>query len=367
MSDHLSPLSDESDIRPTVATTRGSRGIWIFLAGLVLAGAMLFQTLEARRAALTQPSTLRSNTNEEGFISAPPAPEISGDPQADADFGGARYALQRPRLQSPIQLTVTSKPKALPESTSPIRSYSQPKQAPLLDSAPNSGSVAFQSVPSGPRPGPSGETRYPGATGGTVDGPADQNNSRDRVQASRLKNPATTVPKGTVIQAVLETALDSTRAGFARAIVSRDVYAFDGGKVLIPRGSRLVGEYKSDVAAGQKRALIQWQRLIRPDGVLINLDSPAADPLGRAGVGGKVNTHFFERFAGSILQSTLNIGAQLATSRLSRDTYILAVPSSIPSVIGNQGEKIAPTLKVRQGSSVSVFVARDLDFTVVEP
>ncbi|WP_259467656.1 TrbI/VirB10 family protein [Sphingomonas sp. PP-F2F-G114-C0414] len=182
-----------------------------------------------------------------------------------------------------------------------------------------------------------------------------------------MKDPATTVPKGVVIQAVLETALDSSRAGFARAIVSRDVHAFDGSQVLIPRGSQLVGEYKADLTLGQKRVLVQWQRLMRPDGVLMNLDSPAADPLGRAGVGGKVNSHFFERFAGSILQSTLNIGAQLASQRVSRETYVVALPGTTgQGLVAPQGDKIAPTVKVRQGSSVSVFVARDLDFTVSE-
>jgi type IV secretion system protein VirB10 len=198
------------------------------------------------------------------------------------------------------------------------------------------------------------------------DGFGDRTDGKDRVQATRLKDPATTVPKGVVIQAVLETALDSTRAGFARAIVSRDVFAFDGGQVLIPRGSRLVGEYKADLTLGQKRVLVQWQRLMRPDGVLMNLDSPAADPLGRAGVGGKVNSHFLERFAGSILQSTLNIGAQLASQRVSRETYVLALPGTTQGLVSTQGDKIAPTIKVRQGSSVSVFVARDLDFTVTD-
>ena len=117
-----------------------------------------------------------------------------------------------------------------------------------------------------------------------------------------------------MIPAVLETALDSTRPGFARAIVSRDVRGFDGSRVLIPRGSRLIGEYRSEAAPGQKRALVIWSRLIRPDGVTIAIASPAGDPLGRGGIRARVNSHFFERFAGAILQSALDIGVNLAST-----------------------------------------------------
>lgn len=169
-----------------------------------------------------------------------------------------------------------------------------------------------------------------------------------------------------MIQAVLESALDSTRGGFARALVSRDIDSFDGSRVLIPRGSRILGEYKSDVALGQKRILIQWQRLTRPDGVIVELDSPSADPLGRAGTGGKVDTHFFQRFAGAILQSSLNVGVQLAARAAASDTIVLALPGSVQQGAGVQStppDKIAPTVTVRQGTSVSVFVAKDLDFT----
>jgi type IV secretion system protein VirB10 len=164
---------------------------------------------------------------------------------------------------------------------------------------------------------------------------------------------------------VLETALDSTRAGFARALVSRDVFSFDGSQILIPKGSRLIGEYKSDLSLGQNRALIQWQRMMRPDGVMIELDSPSADPLGRAGIKGKVNSHFFERFGGAILQSSLDIGVQLATSKVANGTVIYALPGEMRSAMPTQ-EKVQPTVTVKQGTSVSVFVARDLDFTAVQ-
>ena len=135
-------------------------------------------------------------------------------------------------------------------------------------------------------------------------------------------------------------------------------------RVLVPRGSRLFGEYKADMAPGQNRAFIEWQKLTRPDGVQIALDSPAADTLGRAGVVGHVNGHFFQRFSGAILQSALDIGVGVATRSASSGAVVVGLPGSSQSFSdGSSSQQIKPTLKVRQGTSVSVFVARDLDFS----
>ena len=160
---------------------------------------------------------------------------------------------------------------------------------------------------------------------------------------------------------------DSTRAGFARALVQRDVRGFDGTRVLIPRGSRLIGEYSGAAVQGQKRALILWSRLIRPDGVTSAIGSPATDTVGRGGVRAKVDTHFFERFAGALLQSVLDIGVNLA-ARSSDSPVIIALPGAVHGTTTTvvKPTEIPPTLKVKPGTSISVFVARDLDFTGAE-
>lgn len=189
---------------------------------------------------------------------------------------------------------------------------------------------------------------------------------REPAQASPSRLGPTTVPQGTLIPAVLETALDSTRPGQARALVSKDVRGFDGTRVLIPRGSRLFGEYRADLQPGQNRALVQWTRLIRPDGVSIALDSPAADALGRAGVKGQVNSHFFERFGSALLQSTLDLGVNIAARSVGDGTFVY-VPTGALGGAGAaiQPRQVQPTLKVRQGARVTVFVSRDLDFSTV--
>ncbi|WP_373489026.1 TrbI/VirB10 family protein, partial [Blastomonas sp.] len=188
-----------------------------------------------------------------------------------------------------------------------------------------------------------------------------------RARAGAFANRSTSIIQGTLIPAILESALDSTRPGFARAIVSRDVRGFDGTRVLIPRGSRLIGEYGSDNVAGENRALITWTRLIRPDGATVVIDSPVADPFGRVGVRARVNTHFFERFGSAILQSVLDIGVNAAARAIDSPT-VIALPGSFGGIPSQrvQPQQITPTLTVKRGTSVSVFVARDLDFTGVE-
>lgn len=96
-------------------------------------------------------------------------------------------------------------------------------------------------------------------------------------RASNLGDLSNTIVEGAVIAAVLETALNSDLPGYVRAVVTRDVKGFDGKKVLVPRGSRLIGQYKSGVALGQSRTFVIWTRLIRPDGAAIELSSPATD------------------------------------------------------------------------------------------
>ena len=180
-------------------------------------------------------------------------------------------------------------------------------------------------------------------------------------RSSRLADPARTAPQGTIVPAVLETAINSDLPGFARAVVSRDVRAFDGTTVVIPRGSKLVGQYRNGVAAGQSRAFVVWTRLLRPDGVTIDLASPAADALGRGGLQGKTDQHFFQRFGAAILLSVVSG----ATTRSTGDTVVIGSAqdaSRIAEIALQKQIDIPPTIKVAQGAPIRVFVARDLVF-----
>lgn len=180
----------------------------------------------------------------------------------------------------------------------------------------------------------------------------------------------TLIPQGAVIGGVMETALNSDLPGFARAIVQRDVRSFDGSTVLIPAGSRMIGQYKSGIAQGASRVFVLWTRLIRPDGVSIELASPAVDDLGRAGIGGKVNRHFLQRFGGAVLTSVLSAGINAAAASASSGSTILVGSSGQAANLANlasQNADIPPTITTKQGAAVRIFVARDLDFSRVGP
>lgn len=343
------------DARPLVASPVHNRSVWLFAGVASLAAILLFSALEARRADRIDKELSPAKVQDGAMIEPPPPLAIPDTAPSEAAY--PQGVTPWPVRVIPVSSTAlqTSSPRTAGRSRA-APTYQAQGTAPYYPPAPvalSSGpALVYQAPPS------------PVTTSENSDGA--QRGTLQRVSASRFERPATTIPQGSVIQAVLETALDSTRPGAARAIVSRDVRGFDGTKVLIPRGSRLYGEYKADVSSGQNRAMIQWTRLMRPDGVVIQLDSPSADPLGRAGVQGKVNSHFLTRFGSALLQTTLNIGVGLATRNVGGGTVVLGLPGSTQTIAPTSSENIKPTLKVAQGAPVSVFVARDLDFTEVE-
>lgn len=356
-------LKNEADVRPIVAKPVSNAPIWIFGTAVIVAAMLLFSTLDAHRRELGAPATKVRASDLAQMPASPPALYIPPDPATLAGPGGGQVvsalpipsppqSFPQPLAPSPrIPIPQRSTAFPTPPQSQPERSLSQSGPAVVLDSSTNSQALIG-----------------PGMAGGSTVAAAlaTAANSGQAAQAGLSRQGATTVPQGTLIPAVLETALDSTRPGQTRALVSRDVRGFDGTRVLIPRGSRLFGLYQADLAPGQNRALVQWTRLVRPDGVSIAIDSPAADSLGRAGVKGQVNSHFFERFGSAILQSTLDLGVNLAARSVGSGAYIYVPGATIGNVVSSpQSRPVQSTLKVNPGARVSVFVARDLDFSTV--
>jgi type IV secretion system protein VirB10 len=192
----------------------------------------------------------------------------------------------------------------------------------------------------------------------------------DTARATRLKDIASIVSQGTVIPAVLETAIDSDVPGFARAMISQDVRGFDGSKVLIPRGSKLIGQYKSGVAQGQTRAFVVWSRILTPDGISIDVGSPSTDPLGRGGLSGETDTHFLERFGSAILLSVISSGLDALAQNQGSTSISIGSSTQANQVAAVALQKqidIPPTIKVPQGTPLQVFLSRDLDFSALEP
>lgn len=191
------------------------------------------------------------------------------------------------------------------------------------------------------------------------------------VSAKQLPHPTLTVPAGEMIPATLETAINSELAGMARAITMRDVYALSGNRLLIPKGSTLVGQFNANVSQGQSRIFVVWNRVQLASGVVVTLNSSSADAIGRSGQGADyVDRHFFERFGSGVLLSVL--GGYAAIGGVNGQDEYNSVSQYRMNIAGNLQQtgaqsvqrdmKIAPTLQVNQGTQINVFVARDLDF-----
>lgn len=182
-------------------------------------------------------------------------------------------------------------------------------------------------------------------------------------RATAMVNPTTTVTQGTLIPAILETAINTDVPGYVRAVVSQDVRSFDGKQVLVPRSSRLIGQYQSGVQNGQKRAYVIWTRLIRPDGASVNIASPAVGFDGTTGLAGDVDNHFFKRFGSAMLLSV--IGGLGAIASGGASVVLGGAGQSAASIAAQQDGQVGPTIRVRMGEPIRVFTARDLDFSQV--
>ncbi|RUX21481.1 TrbI/VirB10 family protein, partial [Mesorhizobium sp. M7A.F.Ca.US.011.01.1.1] len=220
------------------------------------------------------------------------------------------------------------------------------------------------------------------------------------VKARAFRRTDALIPEGTIIRGYLETAINTDLPGAVRAVVREDIFSLDGRRILIPKGSRLTGEYRSGLARGQKRVFIVWSRVIRSDGISVDIKSPGADALGRGGMGGRVDTHWLERYGNAIMLSVVGgvseylsslsdssqNGQQRQVSTIDpvtgetttityggngsqRDARSIAFDKSSTALqqlaqeAFRDTQNIGPTVYVDQGTSIVVLVRRDLDFS----
>lgn len=323
------------DPRPLVAKQQSIMPM--VMGGIVLAviAIWLFMSLESAR-----------NARQAGPMSGPQEAPLAVGPQT----GLSQYDLPAfPDQRSQVaQIPVAPEARIYPPRQEPITR--------VVYEAP-------QYVPSEPVGRPYAPPPVPPAYS-SPEPPKPEAPLADRILAGRIANPEVTVVQGTLISAVLETALDSSRPGQARALVTKDVMSFDGYSVLVPRGSRIFGTYQSDVTPGQKRVLIQWSRMITPDGISVNLDSPSADNLGRPGLRGKVDNHTLRRIGDALLGSVVELGGVIAGEQVGTNPIVIVPNGEVSGTVGRSAT-IDPTITVEQGTRVTVFVAKDIDFSLV--
>lgn len=207
-----------------------------------------------------------------------------------------------------------------------------------------------------------------------------------RVTATHIGDMSRTIAQGRLIHATLESAINTDLPGPIRAIVSRDIYGEAGSQPLIPKGSRLIGQYNSSIMFGQSRVYVMWTRVLRPDGVDIAIGSPLVDQIGQAGIGGMVDNKFREMFSRSVLASVFSIAVAMAVDASGVDTQTSttigitggtqtsgdAAGQATVEALQNLGSlttnfiqrfiNVKPTIVVDQGTPVMVFVNRDLIF-----
>jgi type IV secretion system protein VirB10 len=193
-------------------------------------------------------------------------------------------------------------------------------------------------------------------------------------KARLLPHPDMMVTEGTIIPCTLQTAIDSQLAGFVKCVLPQSVRSTTGNVVLLDRGTTVVGEIQAGLMQGQNRVFVLWDRAETPDHAVIQLASPGTDELGRSGLPGRVNNHFWERFGGAILlsvvQGSLNAGTALAANAggATGGTFFNSFQSNGSSVADTALQasiNIPPTLEKNQGDNIAIFVAHDLDFSDV--
>lgn len=191
---------------------------------------------------------------------------------------------------------------------------------------------------------------------------------------NRLQTPVSPyqVMAGTIIPASLVTGLNSDLPGQVIAQVTQNVYDTTTGQhLLIPQGSRLIGQYDSVIAFGQSRALVTWRRIIRPDGTSLVIENlPGTDLSGFAGLKDRVDNHTLRLFGAAILSTVLSVGSELGRDS-NEDDLVQAIRDGGQRTFNQAGQRIVnrqlnvqPTIKVRPGWRLNVIVNKDL---ILEP
>lgn len=191
------------------------------------------------------------------------------------------------------------------------------------------------------------------------------------VEAKQVPHPESTIMSGEMIHATLNVAMNSDLPGMVTATVTSPAYSYTGDNELIPRGSRLIGQYSSAVLQGQDRIFIMWNRVVLPNGISVDINSPDTDSIGQAGEPADyINRHFWSRFGESILLSILsagvsNVDVQSSDQYNSAQAYRMGIAESLQaSATGTLQQTISlkPTLVRYQGATINVFIAHDLSF-----
>ena len=301
-----------------------------------------------------------------GPVLGPPLPGDLGRPILDAQNRG--QPVTPPMAAAPAVDPVEQRRRAEEEAarTSRVFFQTEARVAAPIGTAGGPGSPSLNGLGLPGQPGaPTAQDRQLAFLNAGVD--------RRTVSPDRVMGPASpyVLQTGAVIPAALITGIRSDLPGQITAQVTEHVYDSPTGRILlVPQGTRLIGEYSNDVGFGQRRVLLVWKRLILPNGRSIVLErQPGADAQGYAGLQDGVDYHWWDLAKAAGLSTLLSVGAELAVD--DQDRLLRAIRNGAQDTINDAGQQIirrqlnvAPTLTIRPGFPVRVIVTRDL---VLEP
>jgi len=206
------------------------------------------------------------------------------------------------------------------------------------------------------------------------------------IEVRMIEDRSRTIAQGKLLSAILETSINTEFPGPVRGIITRDVYGESGREVLIPRGSRLYGTYSAEIKRGQGRVDISWSRLLRPDGISLNISLSASDQSGRAGISGEADNRYSSLVANSLLASVLAVAGTAAAQQVmggnTQTSTTLNASQGTTTTYGNAGNQalydvtktiidivtgiikntidLNPVIRVPQGTRMTVIVNNDI-------
>jgi len=298
---------------------------------------------------------------------------------------GGEQLIEPPVATAKPALVTLPQPASAPQQASFLGSTPQqsPASAPIMAFS-GGGSATPAPIPvSPPQAGPVG------GSGGSLSPPTPDNSplaarlkptALDGEKATIMPNPDMVITEGTIIPCTLQTAINSELPSLVTCVVPIDIRGATGDVVLLDAGTKIVGQLQNGLLQGQNRVFVDWTRAETPHHVIVTLDSPGTDELGRGGLPGAVDNHFWDRFGGALMLTLVQGGLDAATieaagsgnnnstSNQAALGFVYAAQSNGQSVANTALENtinIPPTLTKNQGDTVALIVAHDLDFSDV--
>ena len=213
-------------------------------------------------------------------------------------------------------------------------------------------------------------------------------NTESSVEATKVADLSRVIAQGKIIDAILESAIDTDGTAQIRAVITRDIYAEYGKNILIPKGSRAIGTFSSSTSNGIARVGIIWNRIIRVDGLSLNISANATDRIGRGGVAGDLDNKYLQIMRNSFLSSMVSVASSLAVEGITNSTGISNTTNGNSStttsgkasdyalieatqdfmddmedVIDGMKEE-QPTIRIPQGTKIIIMVNQDLTLPI---